>query len=585
MDLMAYVPHFSEAPNVERAPVLEHVCEQPKEEDYVETVIKGDSVRAKLSRWLLRQRILSRRHHLTHWSLKSTTAVNYEISRHVKSHPYMIHPFSSFSIFWELFMTIFTGIALVVVPVSITFYFEDTSIWHVITDIINLVFWCDIGLWFFTGYYDYRTKVIVLDPRIVAIKYLKKYFLIDAMTALPITFVNGILPHWTWICTTMNMMKFLRIRNMVVYSRRLHGVYRISYQTFKILETFIVVGLTIHWAACFEYYIPICVKHLGTLSTQSWINSEFFRSKETTTERYLVCLNRAITALVRSAHYLDMKTQEDILLNLLLTFLGFVGFVYSITQLAALLTTFHITIKRQLKIMQQLEEYMRYKELPQALQRRLLVYYAYRNKKRFERNKKIIDEVSPYLREELILHNYLTLVSNVALFKHLPECVVAQLTSALRSEIYMCGDKIVKAGTRGESLYFITSGTVAVYTAKGKEVCHLEDGSYFGEIALVMETELRIATVIAVETCEICVLERDDFRRYISRYPDLLNRLQNVTLENLENNPGLEEACDIDTSVRLQYINISSIKRNRRTANKTTFNKQSTHRSKIGTNQ
>lgn len=34
----------------------------------------------------------------------------------------------------------------------------------------------------------------------------------------------------------------------------------------------------------------------------------------------------------------------------------------------------------------------------------------------------------------------------------------------------MTGDEIVKAGTRGEALYFISSGTVAVYTAVGKEV-------------------------------------------------------------------------------------------------------------------
>ncbi|XP_076662351.1 potassium/sodium hyperpolarization-activated cyclic nucleotide-gated channel 1 [Halictus rubicundus] len=567
MDLMAYVPHFSEAPNVERSPVLEHVCEQPKEEDLVETVIKGDTLRAKLARWFLRQRILSREHHLTHWSLKSTTAVNYEISRHVKSHPYMIHPFSSFSIFWELFMVMFTVVALLVTPVSICFYFPEHDNWGIIIDSINSVFWCDIMLWFFTGYYDYRTKVIVLEPKIVAMKYLKKYFLIDIMTSLPISFVKLIEPRWMWYCTTLNMMKFLRIRNVIVYSRRLYGVYRLSYQSFKILETALIVVLGVHWAACFQYYVPISVDHLGTLSSKSWINSAYFRSKETKTEMYLVCLNRAITALVRSAHYLDMKTPEDMILNLFLTILGFIGFVFSITQFSHLLTTFHITIKRHLKIIQQLQEYMRYKELPQALQRRLLVYYMYRNKKRFERNKKIIEEVSPYLRKELILHNYMRLVSKVKLFKNLPERVVALLTGSVRSEIYMSGDKVVKAGTRGESLYFITSGTVAVYTATGKEVCHLEDGSYFGEIALVMESELRIATVIAVETCEICVLERDDFRRHISRYPDLLNRLQNVALENLEGTPGLEEACNLDSKTRLQYINISSIKRNRRPVN------------------
>lgn len=62
------------------------------------------------------------------------------------------------------------------------------------------------------------------------------------------------------------------------------------------------------------------------------------------------------------------------------------------------MTTFHITTKRHLKIIQQLQEYMRYKELPHSLQNRLLTFYHYRNKKHLERNKNIINEVSPYLR-------------------------------------------------------------------------------------------------------------------------------------------------------------------------------------------
>ncbi|XP_015428957.1 PREDICTED: potassium/sodium hyperpolarization-activated cyclic nucleotide-gated channel 1-like [Dufourea novaeangliae] len=565
MDLMAYVPHFSEAPNVESTPVIQHVCEQPSEEDEVENVMPGNSIGARLQRWFLRKRILSRKHHLTHWSLKSTTAVNYEISRHVKSHPYMIHPFSSFCIFWELFMTLFTIVALLITPVSITFYFNHQGDWHLLNDVMNIVFFCDIIVWFFTGYYDYRTKVIVLDPRIVALKYLRKYFLVDVLTAPPIGLIQMVMPNMTWFCTTLNMMKFLRIRNITVYSHRLHGVYRIKYQLHKILDTSLIVFMTIHWASCLEYYVPMSVNYLGTLSNESWIKSESFLSKTTTREQYILCMNRAVTALLRSAHYLDMKTPEDIILNLILTVTGFIGFVYVLTQFSDLLTTFHITIKRNLKIVQQLQEYMRYKELPQALQRRLLEYYHYRNKKRFERDKKIIEEVSPCLREELILHNYLRLISNVKLFEYLPESVVAQLASSVRSEIYMPGDKIVKAGTRGESLYFITSGTVAIYTSTGKEICHLEDGSYFGEIALVMETELRIATVIAVETCEICVLDRGDFRRYISRYPDLLNRLQNVALQNLENSPILGKTHDLHTSPRHQYINISSIKRMKKT--------------------
>ncbi|XP_068968408.1 potassium/sodium hyperpolarization-activated cyclic nucleotide-gated channel 1-like isoform X1 [Bombus flavifrons] len=584
MDLMAYVPHFAEAPSVERAPVIQHICEQPQEEDEIKNIIKGNRIWNKLNRWFLKLRILSRRHPLTRWCLKSTTAVNYEISRHLKSHRYMIHPFSLFRIVWESLMIVFTFVALLVTPVSITFFFGRHTNWHVINDTMNIVFLCDIVMWFFTGYYDYRTKVTVLDPVIVARKYLQSYFFIDILTVLPIGLIDYIIPNSMWYCTTLNMMKILRVRNIIVYFSRVRDVYRISFQLHKILESCTVVIICIHWAACLQYYVPISVDTLGTLSNNSWIKSSHFVIKRTKVQKYLVCLHRSIVACARSAHYLDMKTQEDIILNLILTIIGFLGNVFLLSkyllyqvlsldlqivtaflvaQFSQLMTTFNITIKRHLKIIQQLQEYMRYKELPHALQRRLLTFYHYRNRKSFERNKKIINEVSPYLREELILHNYLRLINSVELFKHLPETVIVQLTSSLHSEIYMTGDEIVKAGTRGEALYFISSGTVAVYTVVGKEVCHLEDGSYFGEIALVMDTEHRVATIVAVETCEIFVLYRHDFQRFISPYPDLLNRLQNVALEHLNESLPLDSMQDLGITTTPQYINISSIKSRR----------------------
>ncbi|XP_076169153.1 potassium/sodium hyperpolarization-activated cyclic nucleotide-gated channel 4 [Ptiloglossa arizonensis] len=559
MELMAYVPYFSEAPNIERVPIIQHICEQPKEQDELDNFIKGNSIRSKIRRWFLRQCILFRKHPLTRWWLKSTSIVNYEISRHLALYPYMIHPFSSFRIVWESLMTIFTFVGLLVIPVSITFYFENYDNWYMINDTMNIVFLCDIVIWFFTGYYDYRTKVIVLNPRIVALKYLKNYFVIDFVSVIPIGFVNLIIPNSTWYCTTLNMMKILRIRNIIVYSRRLQNVYRMSFQLYKIVETFAITIVCVHWAGCLEYYVPMSVAYLGTLSNDSWIRSGYFRNKTTRTKRYLVCLNRATTALVSSVHYLDMKTPEDIILNLILTIVGFFGFLYLLSQFTYLLTTFDITIKYHLKIIQQLKEYMRYKELPRWLQRRLLTFYHYRNKKGFERNKKIIAEVSPCLREKLILHNYRALINSVELFKHLPETVVAQLVGTLRSEIFTIGDKVIEAGTRGDSLYFIVSGTLAVYNSTGTEVCHLEDGTYFGEIALVMENEYIIASVIAVQISEIYILDRNDFRRYVHRYPYLLNRLRNVALEHLNKSLNLEEAQHVNEAIASRYINISSV--------------------------
>lgn len=62
------------------------------------------------------------------------------------------------------------------------------------------------------------------------------------------------------------------------------------------------------------------------------------------------------------------------------------------------------------------------------------------------------------------------LVTSVELFKHLPQIVVTQLIGAVRSEIFMPNDVLVRAGARGDALYFIACGTIAIYDSAGKEV-------------------------------------------------------------------------------------------------------------------
>jgi CRP-like cAMP-binding protein len=47
--------------------------------------------------------------------------------------------------------------------------------------------------------------------------------------------------------------------------------------------------------------------------------------------------------------------------------------------------------------------------------------------------------------------------------------------------------QIIKAGTVGECMFFIASGSVCVTTAYDQELCHLEEGEYFGEVAFVLK--------------------------------------------------------------------------------------------------
>jgi hyperpolarization activated cyclic nucleotide-gated potassium channel 2 len=74
------------------------------------------------------------------------------------------------------------------------------------------------------------------------------------------------------------------------------------------------------------------------------------------------------------------------------------------------------------------------------------------------------------LRKEIKYHDCRKLVSNVTIFNHLPQEYLEDILSYLKQEIFLMSDIIIEAGTEGDSMYFLASGTVAVSSPSGKEV-------------------------------------------------------------------------------------------------------------------
>lgn len=74
------------------------------------------------------------------------------------------------------------------------------------------------------------------------------------------------------------------------------------------------------------------------------------------------------------------------------------------------------------------------------------------------------------------MHNCRQLVENVTFFKDLPLSLLVRIVSCLKPEIYLARDVIIRAHTTGDAMYFIATGTVAIYSPFGKinNVMHLE---------------------------------------------------------------------------------------------------------------
>lgn len=81
-----------------------------------------------------------------------------------------------------------------------------------------------------------------------------------------------------------------------------------------------------------------------------------------------------------------------------------------------------------------------------------------------------VNAISEKLRKEISLFSCRKLVENVSIMAELPQNIVTEVISSLKSEVFLPNDIIVKAGTPGDCMYFLETGTVSVLTKNGKEV-------------------------------------------------------------------------------------------------------------------
>ncbi|XP_044758495.1 potassium/sodium hyperpolarization-activated cyclic nucleotide-gated channel 2-like isoform X3 [Coccinella septempunctata] len=145
------------------------------------------------------------------------------------------------------------------------------------------------------------------------------------------------------------------------------------------------------------------------------------------------------------------------------------------------------------------------------------------------------------LKREINIQVCKRLVQQAAFLADLPTKVLGDVLTHLKSEVFLPNDVIIRAGAPGDCMYFLSSGTVLVTTPSGKEVCHLQDGAYFGEIALLSKETKRTANVIALEICETYRLDKKVFKMSIKKYPDCVKVIQALAEIRHQETNALEE--------------------------------------------
>jgi CPA2 family monovalent cation:H+ antiporter-2 len=106
-----------------------------------------------------------------------------------------------------------------------------------------------------------------------------------------------------------------------------------------------------------------------------------------------------------------------------------------------------------------------------------------------------------------------------------------ELLSLFKPHFAAPGERLIRAGDVGDRAFFLSSGAVEVVRTDGERI-RLGPGELFGEMAL-LTGERRTADVIALDYCELLMIEERDFRQFAERCPELHAEIDRVAMERL----------------------------------------------------
>ncbi|XP_057296324.1 cAMP-dependent protein kinase type II regulatory subunit-like isoform X2 [Hydractinia symbiolongicarpus] len=121
------------------------------------------------------------------------------------------------------------------------------------------------------------------------------------------------------------------------------------------------------------------------------------------------------------------------------------------------------------------------------------------------------------------------LLEKVPMLKHLNEFERMNVADALETKTFEDGDRIIKQGDEADYMYFIERGVAVVKMtspntgSKEVEITQLQEGGYFGELALVTHKP-RAASVYAVGAVRLAALDILAFERLLGSCMEVMKR-------------------------------------------------------------
>ncbi|MEI6714310.1 MAG: cyclic nucleotide-binding domain-containing protein [Verrucomicrobiota bacterium] len=396
--------------------------------------------------------------------------------------------------------------------------------------IIIVSMWIDLVLDFAT---TVKHKLVVYDDlRSVANYYGKRWFLIDFLACIPFEYIADLTNSHhpvLWVLRTLPLIKTFKVSTVLGDLQR-H--LQMNPAIMRLMSFGYWFAQVVHFMSIVWVHIEGAPFEMETTPGKSQWELKDGVLVETKTEpeilkfehgeTYLRALYWVVTT-VGTVGYGDYSPSKDsnkqIICTIIIEILGVSMYGYIVGNVSGLIANLDAAKAAFNKRTEEVNEFMRIKELPMPMQTRVRDYYHYLWETRHNiQDETILGELPHSLAVDVLIHLNREILEKVEFFKNANEIFIREIVKMMRTEVFLPNDFIIRQGAHGDCMYFLSNGTAEVLV-NGNPVAKLGTGSPFGEMALV-SGDKRTASIRAVSYCDVYTLNKDSFDQLRSRYPE-----------------------------------------------------------------
>ncbi|XP_060794815.1 potassium voltage-gated channel subfamily H member 6 [Neoarius graeffei] len=397
---------------------------------------------------------------------------------------------------------------------------------NIVDAVVDLLFMVDIVISFRTTYISHNDEVVT-QPKRIAIHYIKGWFLIDMVAALPfdlLIFKSGSDETTTIL---IGLLKTARLLRLVRVARKLDRYSEYGAAVlFLLMCTFVLIA---HWLACIWYAIGHVERPymktgwLDNLADQlgKYYNDSDATSGPSKKDMYVTALYFTFSSLTSVGFgNVSPNTNSEKIFSICVMLIGSLMYASIFGNVSAIIQRLYSGTTRYHTQLLRVKEFIRFHQIPPALRQRLEEYFqhAWSYTNGIDMNA-VLKGFPECLQADICLHLNRNLLQNCRAFKGASKPCLKALAMRLKTTHSPPGDTLYHQGDILHTLYFISYGSIQV-SCNDVVLAILGKNHIFGEpINLYTEPGQCNADVRTLTYSDLHQIQRDDLLEVLDMYP------------------------------------------------------------------